>query len=108
MEPCTDAQGEPDTVLHHVEILDQPVTSALMSGDNTQPLTPGKMSARHGKDSLQVPSRDPPSSPTLSTGVGYSHGFDRGKEEALQLKEDTSHSISKSKVGPATPYPRAR
>uniref|UniRef100_A0A1A8KVN6 Oxysterol-binding protein n=2 Tax=Nothobranchius kuhntae TaxID=321403 RepID=A0A1A8KVN6_NOTKU len=48
---------------------------------------------------LQTPSREQTSTPsTLSPGVSYSHGFDRGKEDllSLPLKED-SNSISKSK-----------
>ncbi|KAG7454676.1 hypothetical protein MATL_G00262340 [Megalops atlanticus] len=98
MEPCVDYQGEADRTLHHVEIRDQHVTStALMPGDDAQPLTPGRMSQRHGKEGLQVPGKDLLTSPSLSSGVSYSHGFDRGKDDALQLKEDTSHSISKSK-----------
>ncbi|KAI1882016.1 hypothetical protein AGOR_G00246360 [Albula goreensis] len=97
MEPC-ESQGETDIILHHVEIRDQPVTpTALMPGDDTQPLTPGRMSQRHGKEGLQVPGKDLLTSPTLSPGVSYSHGFDRGKDESLALKEDTPHSISKSK-----------
>lgn len=48
---------------------------------------------------LQTPNREQLASPsTLSPGVSYSHGFERGKEDLLPLplKED-SHSISKSK-----------
>ncbi|KAJ8402393.1 hypothetical protein AAFF_G00368820 [Aldrovandia affinis] len=98
MEPCAESQGEPDTVLHHAEIRDQPVTpTALMPGDDAQPLTPGRMSQRHGKEGLQVPGKDLLASPSLSPGVSYSHGFDRGKDEVPLLKEDTSLSISKSK-----------
>ncbi|XP_036375921.1 oxysterol-binding protein-related protein 8 isoform X2 [Megalops cyprinoides] len=98
MESCAEYQGEADRTLHHVEIRDQPVTStALMPGDDAQPLTPGRMSQRQGKEGLQVPGKDLLTSPSLSSGVSYSHGFDRGKDDALQLKEDTSHSISKSK-----------
>ncbi|XP_051544153.1 oxysterol-binding protein-related protein 8 isoform X5 [Myxocyprinus asiaticus] len=64
-----------------------------MPGDDAAHLTPGRMSQR-GKD---TPSKDLLTSPSLSPGVSYSHGFDRGKEEILPLKEDSSHSISKSK-----------
>ncbi|XP_051544152.1 oxysterol-binding protein-related protein 8 isoform X4 [Myxocyprinus asiaticus] len=67
--------------------------AALMPGDDAAHLTPGRMSQR-GKD---TPSKDLLTSPSLSPGVSYSHGFDRGKEEILPLKEDSSHSISKSK-----------
>ncbi|XP_067110738.1 oxysterol-binding protein-related protein 8 isoform X3 [Osmerus mordax] len=64
------------------------------------------MSQRQGKErekekeaGLQTPSRELLASPSsLSPGVSYSHGFDRGKEDLpLPLKEDSSHSISKSK-----------
>ncbi|KAJ8007277.1 hypothetical protein DPEC_G00115870 [Dallia pectoralis] len=47
---------------------------------------------------LHTPSRDHLTSPSsLSPGLSYTHGFDRGKEDVLPLKEDSSHSISKSK-----------
>ncbi|XP_036373787.1 oxysterol-binding protein-related protein 8-like isoform X4 [Megalops cyprinoides] len=68
-----------------------------MPGDDTQPLTPGRMSQRHGKEGLLAPGKDLLTSPSLSPGVSYSHGFDRGKEDLLQLKEDSTLSISKSK-----------
>ncbi|XP_070996973.1 oxysterol-binding protein-related protein 8-like isoform X2 [Oncorhynchus clarkii lewisi] len=48
--------------------------------------------------SLHTPSRDHLASPSsLSPGLSYTHGFDRGKEDSLPPKEDSSHSISKSK-----------
>ncbi|XP_016094285.1 oxysterol-binding protein-related protein 8-like isoform X4 [Sinocyclocheilus grahami] len=63
-----------------------------MPGDDAALLTPGRMS--RGKEAgLHTPSKDLLTSPSLS----YSHGFDRGKEEILPLKEDSSLSISKSK-----------
>uniref|UniRef100_A0A671T7Z2 Oxysterol-binding protein n=1 Tax=Sinocyclocheilus anshuiensis TaxID=1608454 RepID=A0A671T7Z2_9TELE len=51
------------------------------------------MSQRGKEAGLHTPSKDLLTSPSLS----YSHGFDRGKEEILPLKEDSSLSISKSK-----------
>uniref|UniRef100_A0A8D3EAL4 Oxysterol-binding protein n=1 Tax=Scophthalmus maximus TaxID=52904 RepID=A0A8D3EAL4_SCOMX len=54
---------------------------------------------REKEAGLQTPSREHVATPsTLSPGVSYSHGFERGKEDLLPLplKED-SHSISKSK-----------
>ncbi|XP_072566284.1 oxysterol-binding protein-related protein 8-like isoform X2 [Paramormyrops kingsleyae] len=97
MEPYTETQGEPDKTLHHAEIRDPPATStALMPSDDAQLLTPGRMSQR-GKESLQVPGRDHPSSPCASPGGNSGHGFDRGKDDVSQLKEDPSSSISKSK-----------
>ncbi|XP_042593969.1 oxysterol-binding protein-related protein 8-like isoform X5 [Cyprinus carpio] len=68
-----------------------------MPGDDAALLTPGRMSQRGKEAGLHTPSKDLLTSPSLSPGVSYSHGFDRGKEEILPLKEDSSHSISKSK-----------
>ncbi|XP_067110737.1 oxysterol-binding protein-related protein 8 isoform X2 [Osmerus mordax] len=104
---CSESQGEPERTLHHAEIREQPSTSAaVVPGDEAVLLTPGRMSQRQGKErekekeaGLQTPSRELLASPSsLSPGVSYSHGFDRGKEDLpLPLKEDSSHSISKSK-----------
>ncbi|XP_051544148.1 oxysterol-binding protein-related protein 8 isoform X2 [Myxocyprinus asiaticus] len=94
MEPCAESQGDPERALSHAENREHLATpAALMPGDDAAHLTPGRMSQR-GKD---TPSKDLLTSPSLSPGVSYSHGFDRGKEEILPLKEDSSHSISKSK-----------
>ncbi|XP_061107547.1 oxysterol-binding protein-related protein 8 isoform X2 [Conger conger] len=83
----------------HAEIRDHPATSTgLMPGDDARDLTPSRMSQRHGKEGLLVPSKDLLNSPSLSPGVSYSHGFDRGKEDSLQLKEETSISKSKSET----------
>ncbi|RXN37193.1 oxysterol-binding -related 8-like isoform X4 [Labeo rohita] len=73
------------------------VSAALMPGDDAALLTPGRMSQRGKEAGLHTPNKDLLTSPSLSPGVSYSHGFDRGKEEILPLKEDSSHSISKSK-----------
>ncbi|XP_046878733.1 oxysterol-binding protein-related protein 8 isoform X2 [Hypomesus transpacificus] len=104
---CSESQGEPENTLPHAEIREQPSTSAaVVPGDEAVLLTPGRMSQRQGKErekekeaGLQTPSRELLASPSsLSPGVSYSHGFDRGKEDLpLPLKEDSSHSISKSK-----------
>ncbi|KPP64188.1 hypothetical protein Z043_117496, partial [Scleropages formosus] len=50
-----------------------PPASALMPNDDSQPLTPSRMSQRQGKESLQVPGRDHLNSPSFSTGSNYSH-----------------------------------
>ncbi|XP_057179927.1 oxysterol-binding protein-related protein 8 isoform X4 [Triplophysa rosa] len=68
-----------------------------MPGDDAALLTPGRMSQRGKEAGLHTPSKDLLTSPSLSPGVSYSHGFDRSKEEILPLKEDSLHSISKSK-----------
>ncbi|XP_015208360.1 oxysterol-binding protein-related protein 8 isoform X2 [Lepisosteus oculatus] len=88
----------PATVYHHGEIRDHLGTStALMPGDDAPPLTPGKMSQKQGKEGLHAQTKDQPCSSSLSPGISYSHGFDRGKDDVLQLKEDSTHSMSKSK-----------
>ncbi|XP_076732235.1 oxysterol-binding protein-related protein 8 isoform X6 [Maylandia zebra] len=104
---------EPDGILEHAELREQHATSAaIVCGDDTVLLTqtPSRMSQRQVKErdkerekekevGLQTPNREQLASPsTLSPGVSYSHGFERGKEDLLPLplKED-SHSISKSK-----------
>ncbi|XP_042593958.1 oxysterol-binding protein-related protein 8-like isoform X3 [Cyprinus carpio] len=98
MEPCAESQGDPERAQHHAESRENPVTpAALMPGDDAALLTPGRMSQRGKEAGLHTPSKDLLTSPSLSPGVSYSHGFDRGKEEILPLKEDSSHSISKSK-----------
>ncbi|XP_056604092.1 oxysterol-binding protein-related protein 8 isoform X2 [Triplophysa dalaica] len=98
MEPCAESQGDPERALHHAENREQPaVPAALMPGDDAALLTPGRMSQRGKEAGLHTPSKDLLTSPSLSPGVSYSHGFDRSKEEILPLKEDSLHSISKSK-----------
>ncbi|XP_076152908.1 oxysterol-binding protein-related protein 8 isoform X2 [Alosa pseudoharengus] len=97
MESSSESQGEPEKALHHAEIKEPPgCSAALMPGDDAALLTPGRMSQRQGKEAgLHTPNRDLLTSPSLSPGVSYSHGFDRGKDDT-PLKED-SQSISKSK-----------
>ncbi|XP_048010677.1 oxysterol-binding protein-related protein 8 isoform X3 [Megalobrama amblycephala] len=98
MESCAESQGDPERAQHHAESRENPVTpAALMPGDDAALLTPGRMSQRGKEAGLHTPSKDLLTSPSLSPGVSYSHGFDRGKDEILPLKEDSSHSISKSK-----------
>ncbi|XP_061922248.1 oxysterol-binding protein-related protein 8 isoform X3 [Entelurus aequoreus] len=111
MESSSESQQETETTLHPAELRELPATSAaIVSADDTLLLTPGRMSQRQVKDwdkdkdkekeaGLQTPNREVTASPSsLSTGVSYSHGFERGKEDllSLPLKED-SISISKSK-----------
>lgn len=94
MEPCAESQGDPERALHHAENREHHAApAALMPSDDAALLTPGRMSQR-GKEAA---SKDLLSSPSLSPGVSYSHGFDRSKEEIVPLKEDSLHSISKSK-----------
>ncbi|KAL0963135.1 hypothetical protein UPYG_G00350180 [Umbra pygmaea] len=124
---CSESLGGHDQALHHAEAREHPVTpAALMPSDDPTLLTPGRMSQRsQGKErdrkeekerekekkedrerekeekkdgGLHTPSREHLASPSsLSPGLSYTHGFDRGKEDLLPPKEDSSHSISKSK-----------
>nr|XP_057932942.1 oxysterol-binding protein-related protein 8 isoform X1 [Doryrhamphus excisus] len=109
MESSSESQQETETTLNLTELREPHATSAaIVSGDETVLLTPGRMSQRQVKErdkekekeaGLQTPNREHIASPSsLSPGVSYSHGFERGKEDllSLPLKED-SISISKSK-----------
>ncbi|XP_053317939.1 oxysterol-binding protein-related protein 8 isoform X1 [Spea bombifrons] len=64
--------------------------------DDSQPILPSKMSQRQSKDSYLSPTKDLVQA-TLSPSIIHSHGFERGKDEVLQSKEDSSNSMSKSK-----------
>ncbi|XP_073802962.1 oxysterol-binding protein-related protein 8 isoform X2 [Danio rerio] len=98
MEPCAESQADPDRAQHHAESRENPLTPvALMPSDDAAFLTPAKMSQKGKEAGLHTPNKDQLTSPSLSPGISYSHGFDRGKEEILPLKEDSTHSISKSK-----------
>ena len=68
----------------------------VTNSDESQLLTPGKMSQRQGKEAYFTPTKEL-LQPSLSPATAHSHGFDKGKDEASQSKEDTAHSMSKSK-----------
>ncbi|XP_039617821.1 oxysterol-binding protein-related protein 8 isoform X2 [Polypterus senegalus] len=87
----------PTTLYHHGDIKDHLGTSTALMINDTSPLTPGRMSQRGGKEAHLAQTKDITHSGTLSPGVTYSHGFERGKEDTLQPKEDAAHPISKSK-----------
>uniref|UniRef100_A0A8C9F453 Oxysterol binding protein like 8 n=1 Tax=Pavo cristatus TaxID=9049 RepID=A0A8C9F453_PAVCR len=55
------------------------------------------MSQRQGKEAYFTPTKEL-LQPSLSPATAHSHGFDKGKDDASQSKEDTAHSMSKSKV----------
>ncbi|KAK1169220.1 oxysterol-binding protein-related protein 8-like isoform X1 [Acipenser oxyrinchus oxyrinchus] len=98
MEPAAESQGEPERTLQHGEIKDHLGTStALMTSDEVQPVTPGKMSQRQGKEGHPIQTKELLQPSALSPGVSYSIGFDRGKDDVLQPKEDSPLSMSKSK-----------
>ncbi|XP_069485481.1 oxysterol-binding protein-related protein 8 isoform X4 [Ambystoma mexicanum] len=54
------------------------------------------MSLHQGKEAYLTPTKDLVQA-TLSPGIIHSHGFDRGKDDVLQSKEDSTQSMSKSK-----------
>ncbi|XP_030404542.1 oxysterol-binding protein-related protein 8 isoform X2 [Gopherus evgoodei] len=91
-------EGEPDRTSNHGEIKDSLGPSTVVTNsDESHLLTPGKMSQRQGKEAHLTPTKDL-LQPTLSPGTVHSHGFDRGKDDVSQSKEDSAHSMSKSKV----------
>ncbi|XP_064305958.1 oxysterol-binding protein-related protein 8 isoform X4 [Phalacrocorax carbo] len=54
------------------------------------------MSQRQGKEGYFIPTKEL-LQPSLSPGTAHSHGFDKGKDDVSQSKDDTAHSMSKSK-----------
>lgn len=89
--------AEADRTSHHGEIKDSHTLAALIqSTDDSHLVTPGKMSQRQGKEAYLTPTKDLVQA-TLSPGIIPSHGFDRGKDDVLQLKDDSAQSMSKSK-----------
>ncbi|XP_069485478.1 oxysterol-binding protein-related protein 8 isoform X2 [Ambystoma mexicanum] len=90
-------EEETDRTSHHGEIKDSHALAPLIqSSDDSQLLTPGKMSLHQGKEAYLTPTKDLVQA-TLSPGIIHSHGFDRGKDDVLQSKEDSTQSMSKSK-----------
>ncbi|XP_052020814.1 oxysterol-binding protein-related protein 8 isoform X30 [Apodemus sylvaticus] len=92
------ADGEPDrsSLLGDSKDVLGPST-VVANSDEPQHLTPGKMSQRQGKDAYPTPTRDL-QQPSLSPASLHSQGFERGKEDISQNKDDSSLSMSKSKV----------
>ncbi|XP_059508595.1 oxysterol-binding protein-related protein 8 isoform X3 [Stegostoma tigrinum] len=79
----------------HGEIRDlQGLTTA--NNDETQPVTPGKMSLRQGREALHPQTKELVHS-SLSPGIGSNHGLDKGRDDASLSKDDAAHTISKSK-----------
>ncbi|NWH74550.1 OSBL8 protein, partial [Piaya cayana] len=71
-------------------------SAVVTNSDESQLLTPGKMSQRQGKEAYFTPTKEL-LQPSLSPGTAHSYGFDKGKDDVSQNKEDTAHSMSKSK-----------
>nr|XP_060633408.1 oxysterol-binding protein-related protein 8 isoform X1 [Anolis sagrei ordinatus]XP_060633409.1 oxysterol-binding protein-related protein 8 isoform X1 [Anolis sagrei ordinatus] len=90
-------EGEPDRVSNHGEIKDwQGPSNVVTNNDESQAQSPGKMSQRQGKEGYLTPTKEL-QQPSLSPGSVHSHGFDRGKDDASQGKDDSTQSMSKSK-----------
>ncbi|ELW70516.1 Oxysterol-binding protein-related protein 8 [Tupaia chinensis] len=70
--------------------------AVVANSDESQLLTPGKMSQRQGKEAYPTPTRDL-HQPLLSPASPHSQGFERGKEDISQNKDESSLSMSKSK-----------
>ncbi|GCC36771.1 hypothetical protein chiPu_0015269 [Chiloscyllium punctatum] len=80
---------------HHGEIRDlQGLT--ITSNDEPQPVTPGKMSLRQGREALHPQTKEIVHS-SLSPGTGSNHGLDKGRDDVSLSKDDATHTISKSK-----------
>nr|XP_021518030.1 oxysterol-binding protein-related protein 8 [Meriones unguiculatus] len=91
------ADGEPDrtSILGDSKDVLGPST-VVTNSDEPQLLTPGKMSQRQGKEAYPTPTKDL-HQPSLTPSSPHSQGFERGKEDISQNKDDSSLSMSKSK-----------
>ncbi|XP_031206236.1 oxysterol-binding protein-related protein 8 [Mastomys coucha] len=91
------ADGEPDrsSLLGDSKDVLGPST-VVANSDEPQHLTPGKMSQRQGREAYPTPTRDL-QQPSFSPASLHSQGFERGKEDISQNKDDSSLSMSKSK-----------
>ncbi|XP_069760442.1 oxysterol-binding protein-related protein 8 isoform X3 [Narcine bancroftii] len=90
-------EGENEKALHHGEIRDlQGLSTAVMPSDEPQPVTPGKMSLRPGKEAFYSQTKES-AHLTVSPGVSNNHGLDRGRDDVSLSKDDSPHTISKSK-----------
>ncbi|XP_012874201.1 PREDICTED: oxysterol-binding protein-related protein 8 [Dipodomys ordii] len=103
------SDGEPDrtSILPYSEVAEVQETlgdskdilgqsTIVANSDESQVLTPGKMNQRQGKESYSTPTKDL-HQPSLSPASPHSQGFERGKEDISQNKDESSLSMSKSK-----------
>ncbi|CAL8324243.1 unnamed protein product [Lota lota] len=105
MESSSESQQEDKPVVRGSTSNSALLSLPAASADEGVLLTPGRMSQRQGKErdkevGHHTPSKEVLTTPaSLSPGVSYTHGFERGKEDLLPLplKDDSSQSISKSK-----------
>ncbi|XP_015483746.1 oxysterol-binding protein-related protein 8 isoform X2 [Parus major] len=87
--------GELDRNSHHGENRDSPGLSMVTNSDEL-PVTPGRMNQHQGRDAYFTPTKEL-LQPCLSPGTTHSQGFDKGKDDASQSKDDSAYSMSKSK-----------
>ncbi|XP_078075615.1 oxysterol-binding protein-related protein 8 isoform X1 [Mustelus asterias] len=96
-KPVADFQHSSQNAEHHGEIRDlQGLSTSVTSSDESQPLTPGKMSLRQGRDTLHPQTKELVHS-SLSPGISSNHGLDKGRDDVSLSKDDATHTISKSK-----------
>ncbi|XP_029453005.1 oxysterol-binding protein-related protein 8 [Rhinatrema bivittatum] len=82
---------------HQGEIKDTLPPSPLTgNNDDISLVTAGKMTQRQGKEAYCMITKDLVQA-THSSNIIQCHGFDRGKDDALQCKEDSAYLMSKSK-----------
>ncbi|XP_068132748.1 oxysterol-binding protein-related protein 8 isoform X2 [Hyperolius riggenbachi] len=90
------SEVEPEKTLQQSDIKEMQGPAHVITNDDSPVIPSAKMSQRPGKDAYLSPTKDLVQA-TLSPGIIQSHGFDRGKDETLQSKDDSSQSMSKSK-----------
>ncbi|XP_059539661.1 oxysterol-binding protein-related protein 8 isoform X3 [Myotis daubentonii] len=101
------ADGEPDriSILPYSEVAEgeetllgdsKDVLGPPTNSEESQLLTPGKMSQRQGKEAYPTPTKDM-CQPSFSPASLHSQGFERGREDISQNRDDSSISMSKSK-----------
>ncbi|GCB65815.1 hypothetical protein scyTo_0010013, partial [Scyliorhinus torazame] len=94
---AADFQHSSQNAEHHGEIRDlQGLSTSVTNSDESQPVTPGKMSLRQGRDTLHPQTKELVHS-SLSPGISSNHGFDKGRDDVSLSKDDATHTISKSK-----------
>ncbi|XP_078423753.1 oxysterol-binding protein-related protein 8 isoform X1 [Cetorhinus maximus] len=89
------SEGENDKTLHHGEVRDLQGLS-ITNSDESQPVTPGKMSLRQGREALHPQTKELVHS-SLSPGISSNYGLDKGRDDVSFSKDDATHTISKSK-----------
>ncbi|XP_015416811.1 PREDICTED: oxysterol-binding protein-related protein 8 [Myotis davidii] len=88
------AEGEETLLGDSKDVLGPP--TVIANSEESQLLTPGKMSQRQGKEAYPTPTKDS-CQPSFSPASLHSQGFERGREDISQNRDDSSLSMSKSK-----------